>query len=114
MVRRPVVIINGEYAELPAADSLGGAAAPSGGTVTTQISLTFGPIAKYQQTFTVTDANAVTTNRVMIFVTPDSDEYEMDAISCTAYVSAPGVITVFACANPGPVIGTRLFAYTLY
>lgn len=114
MIRRPVVVINGEYAELPLADSLGGTAASSSPALTTPITLTFGPIAKYQQTFTVNDPLAITANKVLVFPTPDSDEYEMDALSCTAYVSAPGVITVFAAANPGPIIGSRSFAYTLY
>lgn len=111
MLRRPVVLIDGEYQELPQSDGLDGVIVfPS----PILVRLRFGPKARREQTFIVPEGKALLSHRVQVFSVPDSDEYEMDHFTCSGYVKYPGILVIHITTHPGPVIGERQFAYILH
>lgn len=81
------------------------------------ITLDFGNIPVFSKTFSFSHVGALITQNVLMTVSAKMpvgvalDELEMDSISVSAYVSAPGIISVLAIANPGPIIGERNFNY---
>lgn len=89
-----------------------GSQGPSGSTQYS-VALNFGSTPMYSNTFSWSDSNATTSNKIIIVPAPDSDEYEMDSFNCSAYCPVDGTITAYIVATPGPVTGIRNFNYVL-
>lgn len=85
-------------------------AAGGGGSVTmSSVTIDFGANAIYSGSYTVTLSGATVDQKVMMLPVGDSDELEMDGITCSAKVTSSDTITVYITANPGPISNTRNF-----
>ena len=83
-----------------------------GGAPAEQVTLDFGTTPTSTTTFTIVDAAfTIPGASVHVGVIPDSDEYEMDPIVCSGYVSESGTVKIIASSTQGPIIGTRKFFY---
>ena len=84
-----------------------------------ETTLDFGSVGMYSKSFTITDIEAVTTNKILISASSkpasgrSQDELEMDNFSCSAVCSVNGQIIINISAVPGPVTGQYVFNYTL-
>lgn len=94
-------------------DSKGRITAASSGFKRKTSTVNFGQIPVFSKTFTITDADAVTTSKIYMLADPDSDEYEMDSIAVHAYCATNGTITCYANFHPGPIVGSRKFIYMI-
>lgn len=83
-----------------------------GGSVSsTTVNIDFGTVPVYSKSFQVVDAAALVGDKYFVTAAPDSDEYEMDGLLCSAYCSVAGTITMFVQAQPGPLSGVRKVTY---
>lgn len=87
--------------------------------VFTEVTLDFGSVGTYNKLFTVNDAGAATSNKILISPSGkpatgrSADELEMDNFICSAACLVDGQITINAFAIPGPVTGEYKFNYSL-
>lgn len=89
-----------------------------GGGSWTEAEVDFGSTPVYSKTFTVTDATATGTSKIV--VSPSGtvatgrvgDDWEWDAIIFAA-LPATGTFTLTALAEPGPVVGKRKIFYQI-
>lgn len=85
----------------------------------TEVTLDFGSVGTYSKLFTINDAGAATTNKILISPSGkpatgrSADELEMDNFVCSAVCLVDGQITINAFAIPGPVSGEYKFNYSL-
>jgi len=76
-------------------------------------------IPQYSNTFTISDAAAVTTSRIVVVPSANAtsafggDELEMDNFTASARCTTDGVITVHVIPQPGPMQGKRNFNYII-
>jgi hypothetical protein len=84
-----------------------------GGTTYYSATIDFGSKFIKSKSFQIANASALTTKKVMVVPAPDSDEYEMDALSCSGFCKVNGTVTIYVTAVPGPVRGTRKITYWL-
>lgn len=85
----------------------------SGSFTVNQVTLNFGTKPVKHKSFSIADANALTSHKIVMTPAPDSDEYEMDGFTAAAYCAVNGTIMAYITAIPGPVMGTRKFNYVL-
>lgn len=78
----------------------------------TTVNIDFGTVPVYSKAFQIADATALTGDKFIAVAAPDSDEYEMDGLLCSAYCAVAGTITLFVQAQPGPLSGVRKVTYT--
>jgi hypothetical protein len=121
--RRRVNLIEGANVTLTIADDAGNEevdvtiAAAGGGSVTwTEAEVDFGATPVYDANFTVVDASITALDQVPVLASGkaatdrvDGDD-QWDAITYSA-LPASGSMTVYANANPGPVVGKRKIQY---
>lgn len=87
--------------------------APTGGLSTAvTANLDFGSVPVYSKSFQVADVTALTGDKFLAGAAPDSDEYEMDGLICSAYCNVAGTVVIFVQAQPGPLTGIRKVTYT--
>jgi hypothetical protein len=112
--RRPLVSIEGILSELPVGDTVVGA---TGSILTYSASVNVGSIPIYNKIVSVTDANALTTSKIMAWVQSKSnnlvDELEMDFISVNGICTTNGTIQFIFSAIPGPITGSYTINYTI-
>ena len=84
-----------------------------GGLTISEVTLDFGAAPIWSTSFSFSIAGATVGQRIIMVPAGNSDELEMDGFSCAARVSAPGTITAYIVAIPGPVTGQRAFNITL-
>ena len=82
--------------------------------------LNFGNTPVSSRTFTVADATALTTSKIVVTAHPTTengamggDEFELDPIAVSGVCSANGTITIYATSLQGPVKGSRNFQYVV-
>ena len=74
---------------------------------------------QWSNTFTISDAAAITTSRIVVVPSSNAtsafggDELEMDNFSVSAQCLTNGVITVSVTPQPGPMQGKRNFNYII-
>ena len=97
-----------------------GSGSPNFTVKSTTTSLNFGNNPISSRTFTISDAAALTTSRIVMTPHPTTDngalggdEFELDPIAVSAVCTANGVISVFASSLQGPVKGIRNFQYVV-
>lgn len=89
------------------------------GTTFYTVEVDFGAIPKYTLRTTINHSEAATNQNVMVVQSGAAatgrvaDENEMDAVVGSGYVSAPGIITLFLHAVPGPVTGKYNINYLI-
>lgn len=93
-------------------DNVGGA------NIVRTATVDFGSTPTQSGSFTITDNAATTNSRIVVYESSSTansalggDEYEMDAITYSAYCTVAGTITVSAVARPSPVQGKRNVNY---
>lgn len=83
-----------------------------------EIELDFGTKAVYEKNFVVVDAGSSVSSTIIINesgkVATDraAGDSQWDSVSVTA-LPANGSFTVYAIANPGPIVGKRKFNYSV-
>ena len=94
--------------------------AAGGAATMTAVTLDFGTTPCTTKTFSITDAAAVTTNKILMHSTAlttggslGGDELDCDNFICTAYCAVNGTIIAMIRALPGPVRDKRTFMYSL-
>jgi hypothetical protein len=86
----------------------------------TTVAFDFGNTAISSKTFTVSDAAALTTSKIVVTAHPTTengamggDEFELDPIAVSGVCTANGTIQIYATSLQGPVKGTRNFQYVV-
>ena len=112
--------ISGFSGTLPGVSGYSGFSGSGGGAAPTIVVLNFGVNPITSDSFSITDAAALTTSKISMSPYPSTassalggDELEMDGFSCAAYCAVNGTIKAYIQALPGPVSGTRNFIYTI-
>ena len=97
-----------------------GAGSPNFTIKSTNTTLNFGNTPVSSRTFTVADATALTTSKIVVTAHPTTengamggDEFELDPIAVSGVCSANGTITIYATSLQGPVKGSRNFQYVV-
>ena len=112
--RRPLVSIAGILSELPVGDTVVGA---TGSITTYSTSVNVGSIPVYNKIISVTDANALTTSKIMSSIQSKAnglvDELEMDFITVAGVCTTNGTIQFILSAMPGPITGSYTINYTI-
>ena len=92
-------------------DLVGGGSTP---IAITEVEIDFGTKPVTSKSFTVTDAAVSATSKISIVPSAktatgrvNTDDVEWDGLSLAA-VAGTGSFTVYAVANPGPVVGKRV------
>ena len=95
-------------------DIVGGGSTPIS---ITEVEIDFGTKPVTSKSFTVTDAAVSATSKISIVPSAktatgrvNTDDMEWDGLSLAA-VAGTGSFTVYAVANPGPVVGKRVINY---
>ena len=95
-------------------DLVGGGSTP---IAITEIEIDFGTKPVPSKSFTITDAAVSATSKISIVPSAktatgrvNTDDMEWDGLSLAA-VAGTGSFTVYAVANPGPVVGKRVINY---
>lgn len=90
-----------------------------GGASWTEGEVDFGTTPRRDQQFTITDASISSSSKVIVIESGKiatgrvaSGDAQWDSVSFAA-LPASGTATVYATANPGPVVGRRKFQYTV-
>jgi len=97
-------------------DIVGGGSTPTTITVT-EVEIDFGTKPVPSKSFTVTDAAVSATSKITLVPSAktatgrvNTDDMEWDGLNLAA-VAGTGSFTVYAVANPGPVVGKRVINY---
>lgn len=111
IIRRPIIVdVDGRLKVLP-----DGQTVPSSAFVPQIVTLDFGTIPVDGAVFTFAAPGAAVGAAVLMSAaldpSYDDDELEADGLLCAARCSATGTITAAITAVPGPITGTRKFAY---
>lgn len=77
-------------------------------TVTSHV-LNFGSSAVFSGVFTINTPAAVGRPAIVTASAANGDELEFDGFTCSAVIDAIDTVTIYATANPGPVVGSRTF-----
>lgn len=95
-------------------DLVGGGSTP---IAITEIEIDFGTKPVPSKSFTITDAAVSATSKISIVPSAktatgrvNTDDMEWDGLNLAA-VAGTGSFTVYAVANPGPVVGKRVINY---
>lgn len=84
----------------------------------TEAEIDFGTLPVYTARFTITDAGSVVASKIIVSESGKAatgrvaGDAEWDNISVSA-LPAVGTFTVYAVANPGPVVGKRIIHYSI-
>lgn len=93
-------------------------ASGGGGGSVTEVEVDFGSTPRYDATFTITDAAISSTSKVVISESGKvatsrvAGDSQWDSILCSS-LPATGSATVYARAQPGPVVGRRILQYSV-
>ena len=95
-------------------DLVGGGSTP---IAITEVEIDFGTKPVTSKSFTVTDAAVSATSKITLVPSAktatgrvNTDDMEWDGLNLAA-VAGTGSFTVYAVANPGPVVGKRVINY---
>ncbi len=97
-----------------------GSGSPNFTIKSTSASLDFGSSPVSSKTFTISDAAALVTSKIVVTPHPTTDsgamggdEFELDPIAVSGVCTETGVIKIYATSLQGPVKGIRNFQYVV-